>query len=49
MNIEISGNTYSVFAGGDVSKAVIGWNYKNLHGTDVDKVLPVNKDPKPAT
>lgn len=48
MNIEISGNTFSDFTK-DVTKAVIGWNYKNLTGTDVEEVLPTNKDPKPAT
>lgn len=48
MNITISGNTYSEFTK-DVSKAVIGWNYENLSGTDVEGILPDSKGPKPAT
>ena len=48
MNITISGNTYSEFTK-DVSKAVIGWNYENLSGTDVEGILPDSKGPKPVT
>lgn len=45
MNVEIAGNTYSSFAGGDVTKAIVANNYKNLFGADVESVFPSSKDP----
>ncbi len=48
MNVNVSGNTYSDFAEGDVSKVVIGNNYKNLFGTDVEGVLNTDKIPEEA-
>lgn len=49
MNIKVIGNTYSEFAGGDVSKVITALNYKNLTGSDVEGVLPLDKDPVVAT
>lgn len=48
MNVNVSNNTYSDFAEGDVSKVVIGNNYKNLFGTDVEGVLDTDKIPEEA-
>ena len=45
MDVEITGNTYSVFAEGDVTKAIVALNYKNLKGSDVEGVFPESKDP----
>ncbi len=39
LNIEISGNTFSDKAMTDLSSKIIGYNYKNLHGSDVDGVI----------
>ena len=36
LNVEISGNTYSDFAGGDITKAVVAVNYGGLTGSDVE-------------
>ena len=36
LNVEISGNTYSDFADGDITKAVIAVNYGGLTGSDVE-------------
>ena len=44
-NVNISGNTYSSFSGGDVTKAIVANNYKELHGSDVEGVFPTQKDP----
>ena len=44
MGIETSGNTYSEFTGSDISKAIIARNYKNLTGSDVQDVFPVNPE-----
>jgi len=51
-NVNISGNTYSEVVNGDVTKAVIGYNYVGLTGTDVvdgegNRLLPEEKDPMP--
>lgn len=40
MNISISGNTYSSFAQGDITKAVVLLNYKNLSGADIGDKFP---------
>ncbi|MBP3375816.1 MAG: hypothetical protein J6L83_03535, partial [Clostridia bacterium] len=45
MNIEISGNTYSKMMQDNFTKAVIALNYKNLTGSDVEGILPTDKDP----
>lgn len=42
MNIKVSGNRYSSFALGDISKVVIADEYLNLYGSDVDGMLPKN-------
>ena len=44
-NVNISGNTYSSFAGGDVTKAIVANNYKELIGSDVEGIFPTQKDP----
>lgn len=50
MNINISGNHYeSEFFKDDITKAIVGWNYKGLTGTDVANILPPEKDPQPTT
>ncbi len=49
LDVEISGNTYSKYAKGDMTKLIIGWNYKDLHGSDVEGVLPEEKGANPAT
>lgn len=46
MDINISNNTYSEFANGDMTKVIVGNNYKNLYGTDVEGVLEKDKDPQ---
>lgn len=51
-NIDISGNTYSEIVKGDVTKAIIGYNYIGLKGSDVvdadgNRLLPEEKGPKP--
>ena len=43
LNIKISGNQYSSFAGGDVTKVVVANNYKGLSGSDVEGIFPVEK------
>ncbi len=48
MNVNISGNTFPESVT-DVSKVIIGWNYKELHGDDVDGVLPSEKGKYPGT
>ena len=40
MNVDISGNTYSEFADGDVTKAIVANNYKGLTGSDVKDIIP---------
>ena len=45
MNIEVSGNTYSDFAGGDITKAIVANNYKGLTGTDIGNAFPKDKIP----
>ena len=35
MNVEISDNTYSDFAGGDMTKLIVANNFKSLTGSDV--------------
>ncbi len=47
MDIEVSGNTFENIGDQPLSKLMIGWNYKNLHGSDVDDVLPQDKDEYP--
>jgi hypothetical protein len=48
MGITISGNHYeSEFFKDDVTQAIIGWNYKELGGTDVADKLPTEKGKKP--
>ena len=49
MNINISGNTYSEFAGGDMTKVIVGNNYKGLKGTDVEGVFEKDKLPEQET
>ena len=49
-NVNISGNTFSEMAKGDVTKAVIGYNYIGLTGSDIvsdngDRFLPEQKGP----
>ena len=51
-NVTLSGNTYSEIAKGDITKAVIGYNYFGLTGSDVvdadgNRLLPAEKDPMP--
>ena len=48
MDICISNNTYSEFADGDLTKVIVGNNYKNLYGTDVEGVFETNKEPDSA-
>ncbi|MBE6646455.1 MAG: hypothetical protein E7611_02290 [Ruminococcaceae bacterium] len=43
LNVKISGNTYSKFANGDVTKVIVANNYKGLTGSDVEGVFPVEK------
>ena len=50
-NINISDNTFSEIAQGDVTKAVVGVNYVNLYGTDIvdsegNRFLPENNVPQ---
>ena len=45
LNVSVSGNTYSKHAGGDITKAIVANNYKNLTGSDVEGVFPVDKMP----
>ena len=45
MDIELSGNTYSSFAKGDMNRALTALNYQGLTGTDVEGKLPENKEP----
>ena len=50
MNINISGNHYeSEFFKDDITKAIVGWNYNGLTGSDVTNILPPEKDPQPKT
>ena len=49
MNINVSDNTYSEFAEGDVSKVVIANNYIGLTGSDVEGVLEKDKLPENET
>ena len=46
MNIEISGNTYSKMMQDNFTKAIIARNYKNITGSDVEGILPKDKDPE---
>ncbi len=46
MTIDISDNTYSEFANGDVTKVIVANNYKGLFGTDVDGVFEKDKLPE---
>lgn len=46
MDIELSGNTYSSFARGDMERAVTALNYQGLTGTDVEGKLPEDKLPE---
>ena len=48
MDICISNNTYSEFANGDLTNVIVGNNYKNLYGTDVEGVFETNKEPETA-
>ena len=48
MDICISNNAYSEFADGDLTKVIVGNNYKNLYGTDVEGVFETNKEPETA-
>ena len=43
MNINISDNTYSKFANGDVTKVIVGNNYIGLAGSDVEGVFERDK------
>ena len=43
MNVNISGNTYSQFANGDITKAIVAVNYKGLTGSDIGDKFPVDK------
>ena len=45
MNIEVSGNTYSEFAGGDITKAIVANNYKGLTGSDIGNAFPKDNIP----
>lgn len=49
MNVNISGNTYSKFANGDMTKVIVGNNYKGLKGTDVEGVFEKDKLPEQET
>jgi hypothetical protein len=40
MNVEISGNSYTSFAKGDITKTVFVKNYLGLTGSDVEGVFP---------
>lgn len=43
MNVNISGNTYSKFANGDVTKVITANNYLGLTGSDVEGVFAKDK------
>ena len=43
MTVEVSDNTYSEFANGDVTRVVVANNYKNLFGTDVEGIFEKDK------
>ena len=43
LNITISGNKYSSFANGDVTRVIVANNYKGLSGSDVEGIFPVDK------
>ena len=43
MTVDISDNTYSEFANGDVTRVVVANNYKNLFGTDVEGIFEKDK------
>ena len=49
MNVDISNNAYSEFAGGDMTKVIVGNNYKGLKGTDVEGVFEKDKLPEQET
>ncbi len=54
MNVELSGNTYSELAydkdgNFDITRAIIGNNYDNVHGKDVDGKMPNQKLPSAET
>ena len=49
MNVDISNNTYSEFAGGDMTKVIVGNNYKGLKGTDVEGVFEKDTLPEQET
>ena len=42
IDVNISNNTYSAAANGDVTKVITAKNYKNLHGSDVEGVFPID-------
>ena len=49
MNIDLSDNTYSSYANGDITKVVVAHNYKGLDGNDVidddgNRLMPDEKD-----
>ena len=46
MNVNISDNTYSKYADGDVTKVVVGNKYIGLTGSDVEGVLEKDKLPE---
>ena len=48
MDICISDNSYSEFADGDLTKVIVGNNYKNLYGADVEGVFETNHEPETA-
>ncbi len=49
MGIEVSGNTYSEFAGGDITKAVVALNYRDLTGSDIGDAFPKDNIPEAET
>ena len=46
MTVDISDNTYSEFANGDITKVVVANNYRGLSGTDVEGVFEKDKIPE---
>jgi hypothetical protein len=43
MSVNISNNTYSEFADGDMTKVIVANNYMGLNGTDVEGVFEKDK------
>ena len=46
MTVNVSDNTYSEFANGDLTKVIVGNNYQGLTGSDVEGVFEKDKFPE---